>query len=388
MAMSASSRAGRRVLVVSKPLSPPFNDGSKNVARDVLLGLRALGPEAGRPEVEVSYFVDPRQPDASLGGRPVPLQVATGLRMRALMFQHLLADREHALWHFYFAPNAMSSWAAELARFVHAQMQGRRAPMPTIQTVCSAPEDAHAALPYLFADRVVCTSERTRDAFLEVGVPRERVLTIEPTVALPKGPAMDQGAARRLFALPTDRRLLLYPGDLEFSRGAEVMVRALAQLPADIALLMACRPKTPAAAEKERALRVLAREQGLSHRIYWLGEVASMWPVFAASDLLVLPAETLYAKVDLPIVCLEAMSVGLPVVVAKDTSAAEIGKGGAAVAVAPNPVSVSDTVASLLQSPTELTALARAGRRAATERFAPVRAARAYAELYDELLGV
>lgn len=386
MAMAASSASRRRVLVVSKPLSPPFNDGSKNVARDVLLGLRALDLGAGDAALDVSYFVDSGAKDAGLGGSPIPLHVATGLRMRALMFQHLIADRSHDLWHFYFAPNAMSSWAAELARFVHSQVRGRDKPIPTVQTVCSAPEDAHAALPYLFADRVVCTSQRTRDAFLDVGVPRERVSTIEPTVPQPPGPVIDRPAARRLFALPEDKRLVLYPGDLEFSRGAEVMVRALAQLPSDVALLMACRPKTPAAAQKEQSLRALARELGLSHRIYWLGEVASMWPVFAASDLLVLPAETLYAKVDLPIVCLEAMSVGLPVVVAKDTSAAELERGGAAVTVAPNPISVSDKVGALLQSPTELTALARAGRRAATERFAPARAARAYADLYAELL--
>ncbi|HJL18900.1 MAG TPA: glycosyltransferase, partial [Sandaracinaceae bacterium LLY-WYZ-13_1] len=154
------------VLLVSKALAPPWNDSSKNLARDVAAGLDAyepvvLGDGAGR-------WRPPR-------GRVEPLYAAPsayapGLSAQLRVLRRLALGRRESLWHFFFAPNPRSSLAGRALATV------RRA--PTVQTVCSRPRDLAGARRLLFADRTVVLSRHTRDALRDAGVPDERLALV------------------------------------------------------------------------------------------------------------------------------------------------------------------------------------------------------------------
>ena len=98
------------------------------------------------------------------------------------------------------------------------------------------------------------------------------------------------------------------------------------------------------------------------------------------------PTEDLYAKMDLPLVLLEAMSLGRPVLVAGNTSAAELADDGAAVTVDPTAESLAAAALDLLNDDERLRAIGKRARRAARERHDPRAMAAAYEQLYDELL--
>jgi phosphatidylinositol alpha-1,6-mannosyltransferase len=177
---------------------------------------------------------------------------------------------------------------------------------------------------------------------------------------------------------------VVYPGDLEFGRGARTTLEAFARLPEGPILAIACRAKTPAARAAEVELRELALRRAPG-RVHFLGETRRILELLGAADVVALPSETLYAKMDYPLVLLESMALGRPVIVAEGTAAAELGAHGAVVV----PAHVEPLTLALqrfLASPEHASRSGAAGRAAALETFSPAAMARAYERVYDALL--
>lgn len=364
------------VLIVSKPVEPPWNDSSKNLVRDLLLGLEqhravAFGRRGGLTELGRGTL-EPIHPPGH--GRFAP-----GPRDHARVLARLLFGQRAALWHFFFAPNPRTSKVARLAAAV------RR--VPTVQTVCSVPKRETDLNAVLFADRVVVLSRHTERWFLGSGIPAERLRRIAPAVPELTPPTNEQvRAARSEFGLSSDACLLLYPGDLEFGSGARLMIESHARLPPDVELVLACRAKTPRAVEIQRELEARSHELGTAARVRFLGETPRILDLLGASDVVALPSEVAYAKMDYPLVLLEAMALKKPIVVCSGTPAAELAEEGAAVEVAPELDALTRELDRLARDAGERSALGERARSATEQRFGRRTMARAYEALYRELV--
>jgi glycosyltransferase involved in cell wall biosynthesis len=292
---------------------------------------------------------------------------------------HLLLGQRADARHFFFAPNARTS---SVARWLSRARRAR-----TIQTVCSVPADGADLEQVLFGDRVVVLSAHTERRFLAAGVARERLARIAPAVPPLDVPSPEsRRATRRELGLDTERPLLLYPGDLEFGSAAALVLEAHARLGAEPDLALACRVKTPRAREVEAELRERSRVLGTAERVHFLGETPKILELLGAADVVTLPSTVAYAKMDYPLVLLEAMALARPVVVAAGTPAAEIAENGAALAVPADETALTRALSDLLADEAAREALGRAARTAARERFGRVRLAQAYELLYDGLL--
>ncbi|MEM1418973.1 MAG: glycosyltransferase, partial [Myxococcota bacterium] len=332
-----------RALLVSKPLEAPWNDSSKNLVRDLAGALPAhdvvptvLVREGGR---------SPSPSVAILEAYPRRSRGLPGLADQGMAFARLLARgargrarRGHDLWHFFFAPNPRGSRAAEAL----ARASGR----PSVQTVCSEPPPGNPQ-PWLFGDRIVVLSARVERRLLDAGVAPSRLRRIPPPVPDLATPTEAQRlAARGRFQLPSAAPLVVYPGDLEFGRGAYLVLEAFARLHTEGAqLVMACRAKTARAREAERELRTKATELAPG-RVHWVGETPAIHALLGAADVVALPTDTLYAKMDYPLAVLEAMRMSRAVVVAAHTAAAELaGPLGAAPAVEVSDIDIGELAA-------------------------------------------
>ncbi|MEZ4335970.1 MAG: glycosyltransferase family 4 protein [Sandaracinaceae bacterium] len=347
------------VLLVSKPLAPPWNDGSKNLARDVAEGMTRHLPRVLIPA------------DGPWRPRRAALEVLRGPASPSTL-AHLALGAPADLWHFFFAPNPRTSHAARVLR--------RLRPTPTVHTVCSRPRDLSRAGRLLFADRTVVLSKATERALRDAGATVVRIPPCAPRLDPPTREA--QRAARRRLGLPDGVPLIVFPGDLEHGEGATRVLGAHSLLQGDAVLAMACRTKTPAAAETERRLRATAREG-----VFWVGETPAIHDLLGAADVVALPSSDLYAKVDLPLVLLEAMRLGRPVVVAEDAPAAELAEDGGALAVAPDRDALAAALTTLLADDGARADLGARARRVAMERYDAAPMVAAYERLYDELLG-
>ena len=365
-----------RILLVSKPLGPPWNDSSKNLVRDLALGLarheaRGFGRRTG-PERLGNVELEPLYPAQQGGFSPA-------LRDNARVLFRLVGGRGADLFHFFFAPNPRTSQAARFAA------GARRT--KTIQTVCSVPRNDAALERVLFGDRIVVLSRHTEARFLDAGIARDRVVRIPPA-APPLEPltAHQKAALRRTLGLDAEAPLLLYPGDLEFGNGARLVLEAHEKLANDVHLVLACRAKTPAAREVEAELRARTHTLGTAPRVTWLGETPHILELVGTADVVALPSDVAYAKMDYPLVLLEAMALGRPVIVATGTPAAELAEGGGALAVEPDADVLARTLSELFGDGSARDRLGETARTQAISTFSRTRMARDYELLYDALL--
>ncbi|HEX5658370.1 MAG TPA: glycosyltransferase family 4 protein [Polyangiales bacterium] len=356
------------VLMVSKALAPPWNDSGKNLVRDL-----ARGMTRHRPTLMVGD-VDPGVPQARLahvyrGG----VGFAPALSDQARVFAHLLTARGASLWHFFFAPNPRSCAAGGLAK----RLRRKR----TLHTISSAPREPRALVPLLFADRNVVLSRHTERRFLEAGLAPERLARIAPAIE----PLAPRQVARASLGLPASAPLVVYPGDLEFGEGAHLMIEAARALP-DVLFVMACRTKTASAREEERTLQRRIAAHGLGARFRFVGETARIHDLLATADVVALPSRDLYAKMDYPLVLLEAMSLERAVIVATDSAAAELTEGDAACAVDVKGEALAATLQRLLADDEARAQLGSAARARVLAQYSYTTMAAAYEALYDGLV--
>jgi hypothetical protein len=296
-----------RVLLLTTPLAPPGAapaNGATLAAVDLARALAAGG--LARPILLTRGDVavpEGCERFAIASDRARDLEVLAAI-VRAR------ADVVHAM----FAPRAETGVAlAAMARLAR---------VPIVQTIASRPRSFARPALALPGRVVVATSRATADALREAGLPDARVVEIP----LPFTPPRDVSPPPDRVPGPT----LLFAGDYEFGDALAPTLDAFGQLapPRGMrpTLLIAARAKTRRARTIEAALRARIAETGLRARV--LGEVPSLLPWILASSAVLLPARDLYAKLDHPRVLLEALSLGVPIVVGGAPSLAELVREG------------------------------------------------------------
>jgi glycosyltransferase involved in cell wall biosynthesis len=149
---------------------------------------------------------------------------------------------------------------------------------------------------------------------------------------------------------------------------------------------MACRTKTPRAREVESTLRRRVADQGLSHQVTFVGETRRIHDLLACSDAVVLPSVDLYAKMDYPLVLLEAMSLARPVVVARGSAAEELCEAGGALGVEAQADALASLLGELADDAGKRARVGADAARAVLARYTYAQMAAAYEALYDRLL--
>lgn len=358
-----------RVLFVSKPIVPPFDDGSKCLVRDIASALKIAEP---------TVMVSPGGP--SLGAR-VKLEYVYGAAAtfgsgNALAFNRLLFGDPLDAWHFVFAPNPASSGAARVA------MRARRSrgwKGHVVQTVASRPKAFAKSL--FFGDRIVALSEWTRVRLLRAGISDAIIRVIPPCVSAPTPRTTREEVRARLGLGPGP--LIVYPGDLHVSSGAATVALAAAEVLRAVPgarFVFACRAKGADVAAYDTGLRAALR--GLDDYVRFAGSVEDMHGLLAAADVVAFPVDDLYGKIDLPIVLLESMALGTPIVVASDGPLEEL----PAMQVAPRDASaLAAAIIELCRDPAAHAKWSELGKETWRRRHTPEIVAAQHDAMYVEL---
>jgi phosphatidylinositol alpha-1,6-mannosyltransferase len=381
-----------RVLFVSKPIVPPFHDGTKCLVRDVALHLERAeavvmsAPGAPALESVVDAGLYPRR-DGRAPVQMAPVYPDAGRFAPALLDNvraaaFLLARSRADVWHYVFAPNPRSSAVGSAI--------GRLRRAPVLQTVASAPRRFEGLSRLLFGQIVVAQSEWTRrrivDAYEREGVApaaRPRLEVVPPPVGPLRPRSADTlGSARRALGIPEAAPLFVYPGDLETSSGAEDVAAVVApivrELP-DAVIVFAYREKTPEAPRLARAL-----EQRLdSPNVRFESELPDVLALIGSASAVLFPVDDLWGKVDLPIVLLESMSLGVPVVAIDHGPLSEL--DGTVRVPRGDREALAGAALELVRDAGRRTAVVDAQRAAVERRFRAGAVAAAYERLYEDL---
>lgn len=362
------------VLFVSKAIAPPWNDSGKNLVYDLARALTRHTPTL------MVGATDPRVDGARLS-RVYASNVgfAPALVDQARVFAALLTSRRHALWHFFFAPNPRSCLAGSAAKRLRRKC--------SVHTISSAPRDPRAIVPLLFAEANVVLSTHTERRLLEAGLAADRLTRIAPAIEPLAAPTeAERSTLRTQLDLPQTAPLVVYPGDLEFGEGAHLMIETARALGPEVRLVMACRSKTERARAAERSLLDRCRASGLHERVRFVGETPHIHALLACADVVALPSADLYAKMDYPLVLLEAMSLTRSVIVARGSAAEELAVHGGVEVVDANVEALTFAVGRLLGDANARLQLGAKARASVCAHYTSAVMAGAYERLYDRLL--
>ncbi len=376
------------VLIVSKPVVPPWDDSAKNIVLYQVNNSRRYTYRVmtTRDSRRNNAFGD--SPTFQANVVPAPIyddggKYAAGLAQNVRALVHGLLPQGARLYHYFFAPNKMSSTAGRVQKSI--------ARVKSVQTVCSVPAEFENVSRLLFADRIVVLSENTKKRLEEAGVPAHKLRLVRPSIQ--KRPILGDDEKKKIrlaMRLPLDVPVVLFPGDLEFSSAAQTIADAVPKLVEkypDIKVVFACRSKTPGA-ESIRARFERGFEQaGLADNVVFFEHVPRMPDFVGACDLVVLPADSLYAKMDTPLVLLEAMAQRVPLVLADIPPLDELLAMKCGLGVPPkDPGALVGAVARLLDDEQLRVETGRRGLAAINENFDPKRMAEQIEDIYDEVL--
>ena len=315
---AARARAAAQVLMVSKPIEPPWHDSGKNLVRDLALSLTRYTPRLMTTPEGQGHGVPGACSEAiySDAGRYSP-QLAQNLRVLG----RLGRPGPEAIRHFFFAPNPRTSAAARAVCALHPGVR-------VAQTIMSVPLQLEQAPRLIFSTLTIALSEYTRHALQARGV--SGVHRVWPGVPMDQPPQADLrdaqalGALRASLGLPhaAGHAVFTFPGDYQFSDAAFVFASAIERLLTNptpdstrTTFVFACRPKQPQSLLIEAALRQRLAPWVASGQVIFLGEVKAILAWLAASTAVVMPASSTYAKMDLPLVLIEAMREARPIIV-------------------------------------------------------------------------
>jgi UDP-glucose:(heptosyl)LPS alpha-1,3-glucosyltransferase len=174
---------------------------------------------------------------------------------------------------------------------------------------------------------VICNSRLVRDDIARrFGVPADKLHVIYNGVDLERfRPALrseHRAAVRQRLGIPAEAPVVLFVGSGFERKGVPTLLRALAKMARQDALLVVVGRDA-----HESACRALADRLGVPGRVRFLGGQQDVRPFYGAADVFCLP--TLYDP--MPNAAVEALACGLPVVTSTTCGAAELieeGKSG------------------------------------------------------------
>jgi phosphatidylinositol alpha-1,6-mannosyltransferase len=256
-----------------------------------------------------------------------------------------------------------------------------------VQTVASAPRSFDGVARWIFGDRVVVLTEWMRARLVGNGVPAEQVRIIAPCAAAPAPPSPEARAGVRQKLDLGGGPLVVYPGDYEVSTGARTVADAVAAIVRKVpeaTVVFACRAKTGGAGPARERIAASLSAAGLAARTRHVNEVDDMPALLAEASVVVFPVDDLYGKVDLPLVLLESLALGVPLVLARGGPLETI---AAARFVEPQDSDkLAREVVRLLTSEGDVREMAERARALYGERFRPAVVAAEYDQLYEDLL--
>lgn len=188
--------------------------------------------------------------------------------------------------------------------------------------------------------------------------------------------------ARRELGLPVDRKLIGFVGRLSAQKGLSTLLRAIAEFPAGLRGVVDL--VITGDGEERRALEDEARALGLADRTHFLGTRSDTPTIYSALDVFVLPSE----QEAFPMVVLEAMACGLPIVATDVGDTARIVEDGVSGDIVPprDRKSLQLALIGVLQDPDRARRLGEAARERLVKHFSSEQMAQAYLALYQELL--
>ena len=368
-----------KILLITRPLAPPWDEASKNFARDVAVHATAsditILTDAPIPNLP-SHITQQRIYSANR------FSLWQKMRLVWWLWRHA---RDYDVAHLLFTPTPLNS--AILRRVL------RHARVRVVQTIATVRDDLYtpAQLRAMFFGDVLV-------AYAHWGAQKIRALgfadvqTIYPGIDTTRfRPAPKDPQLLQRWQIAPDNLVVTYPGEFVRLGATDLIIDAFARLWRDgarrnIVYLCACRIKNAADAAKKRDVIARLHELGIADRVRFTDTYSNMNAVYNLSDIILFPVTDMRGKFDVPLAMVEPYLCEKPVIASPLPQLAEFSNPAINVILpTADSTALADAIATLADDAVARAQLGAHAAAFARDMFTISTIANAYEDIYRRL---
>jgi len=303
----SSMKKSKKILFVTRPLSPPWDEASKNFAFDLACNI------SGK---DITILVDKHIKDTP--GHITQNKIYTNnkftllQKLRSLWFQ-LFHTGDFDIVHYMFTPTKLNS------KIIKKLLPQRRT--STVQTVATLRDDLYSPnelQQLLFGDTIVTYSKWAKTKLEKLGF--DNVVQIYPGLNLSKfTPSGKDTNLMKNWGVKETDFIVTYPGEFVRLGATDMIVETFLKLwqnpdNANIKYLCACRIKNKKDAKKKQEVIKKFTKAGHIDKVIFTDTFADMNAVYNMSDIVIFPVLNMRGKFDVPLAMVEPYACKKPVI--------------------------------------------------------------------------
>lgn len=314
------------ILLVTRPLTPPWDEASKNLAYFLATQIKGLKFHILVGEYNAAL---PKNITQHLIYRGAEWNLSQRLRLIMSLKKILKENPAIDIAHLLFAPTPLNSLI--LKRIL------RKPHIKIIHNLACPPRKDGGKL--LFGDKIIVYSKHTAGK-----IKQKNTSIIAPFIDNERFQPISQKSRRDLrkkFHLKHDDRALLYPGEYSRLEAMGLLWKTFIKLKQSEAqakkknpglktkcrLIVACRIKSKEDKIKEEKFKKLVSLSPYAEDVIFLGKIERPERMYQMADLTVFPVKKMDGKFDFPFVLLESLACGTPILTSNIGALPEIWSG-------------------------------------------------------------
>ncbi|MFZ2226649.1 MAG: glycosyltransferase family 4 protein [Candidatus Moraniibacteriota bacterium] len=373
----------KKILLVTRPIAPPWDEASKNFAfslacdlgknKELELHLMTNGPVTDLPEsVTEEHVYTHSQNDFGFSQK-----------IRSLLFQFATKGK-FDINHYIFTPTKLNSWV--LKNWLKSPRT------KSIQTVATLREDIFSdeeIKKLIFADLIVTYSDYAKNKLSRLGF--QNVERVYPGIDLEKYQPREKNSELLKECVFTDQDFIInFTGEYTRLGAIDLVIDsfiAISKLHPEIKLSLAVRVKNEKDAAKKKEVIAKLEQNNLREKVaFYDNGKYNMADIYNLADISLFPVQNMHGKFDVPLAVVEAMACEKPVIVSDLPILKEFTNSANSITIERgNVLKLIEAILALYSNPEKRQLLGQAGRRFCQENFDIKKVAQKYAEIYKKL---
>jgi phosphatidylinositol alpha-1,6-mannosyltransferase len=378
--VGAKNSGGKKVLLVTRPIAPPWDEGSKNFAyflakniSDLEIGLLTNGILSDLPK--------------NVHQKSIYTSNDFSYLQKMRLLKHLRKMRnEFDILHYLFTPTKQNSFLVK--NFINSKTRKFR----TIQTVATLREDLYSDAEIkdmLFGDLIITYSDHAKNKLAELGFKNVKRVYPGIDIELYRNKGKNPEYLKKYNFTVSDF-IINFSGEYVRNGAMDIVLQSfmeISKIIPEVRLSLALRIKNKQDARKKKEVIEVLKKNNLLEKVAFHDDAQyKIFELYNMCDISIFPVSDMHGKFDVPLAVIETMACEKPVIIsdipilrefAKDDNSVRIEKG--------NTQKLNEAILDLYHNQEKRVLLGQNARKFAEENFDIRKISRIYSEIYKIL---
>ena len=367
----------KKILLVTRPICPPWDEASKNFAYYLAKNIK---------DCEIHLLTSEILPGISSNiiQEPIYSSGGFGLSQKIKLFKYLRKNRNNFdIVHYLFTPTKLNSFL--IKNFARSKAK-------TIQTIATLREDLYSnedLKKILFADSIITYSDYSKRKLENLGFKNAKRIYPGIDVNL-YSPAAKNTELMKKFNLAQNDFVINFAGEYTRLNAIDDVIEAFIEASmkaSNIKLSLAVRIKNEKDAQKKSEVIENLKQNNVFEKVSFQDDGSyQMQDVFNLCDVSLFPVQNMNGKFDIPLAAVEAMACEKPVIISNIPILREFSNSNNSVIIeAGNVKRLSEKILDVYRNKDRYVEIRKNARKYASENFDIKKVAEKYREVYESL---